>query len=67
MTNGDFPAFIADGGYRRPELWLSLGWDWVRAGARRAPLYWQRSDGRWRCSRCTAACRVDAARAAWRT
>ena len=37
----DFLAFIADDGYRRPELWLSLGWDWVQAGRRRAPLYWQ--------------------------
>ena len=36
----DFQTFIADGGYRRPELWLSLGWDWVRAGGRCAPLYW---------------------------
>ena len=33
----DFLAFIDDGGYRRPELWLSMGWDWVRNGARRAP------------------------------
>ncbi len=40
VSCGDFQAFIDDGGYRRPELWLSLGWDWVRAGARRAPLYW---------------------------
>ena len=42
----DFQAFIADGGYSRPELWLSLGWDWVRAGGRRAPLYWlEAADG----------------------
>ena len=30
-TYGDFLAFIDDGGYRRPELWLSMGWDWVRS------------------------------------
>jgi ergothioneine biosynthesis protein EgtB len=41
VTHGDFQAFIADGGYRRPELWLSMGWDWVRAGRICAPLYWQ--------------------------
>jgi ergothioneine biosynthesis protein EgtB len=41
VTYGDFQAFIADGGYRRPELWLSMGWDWVRTGQRHAPLYWQ--------------------------
>ena len=41
VTNGDFLAFMADGGYRRPELWLSLGWDWVQAGQHALPLYWQ--------------------------
>ena len=40
VSYGDFRAFIADGGYRRSELWLSMGWDWVRAGQRHAPLYW---------------------------
>jgi len=48
-TNGEYLAFMDDGGYRRPELWLSAGWDWVQAGSRAAPLYWRReSDGRWR-------------------
>ena len=47
-TFGDYLAFIDDGGYRRPELWLSLGWDWVQAGARKAPLYWRDEGGRWR-------------------
>ena len=46
-TFGDFLAFIDDDGYRRPELWLSMGWDWVRSGARTAPLYWRRDGGRW--------------------
>ncbi len=45
VTNGEYAAFIADGGYRRPELWLSLGWDWVCAGTRQAPLYWHAADG----------------------
>lgn len=44
VSCGAFRDFIADDGYRRPELWLSLGWDWVRAGARRAPLYWLDDD-----------------------
>ncbi len=47
VSQGDWLGFIEDGGYRRPELWLSLGWDWVRASARAAPLYWQQRDGRW--------------------
>jgi ergothioneine biosynthesis protein EgtB len=29
VTCGEFAGFIADGGYRRPELWLSAGWDAV--------------------------------------
>ncbi|MFC5523978.1 ergothioneine biosynthesis protein EgtB [Polaromonas jejuensis] len=40
VTNGEMMAFIADHGYQRPELWLSLGWDWVQAGQHRLPLYW---------------------------
>ncbi len=44
---GDLLAFIEDGGYRRPELWLSMGWDWVQAGQRSAPLYWRRDGARW--------------------
>ncbi len=44
---GEFAAFIDDAGYRRPELWLAMGWDWVRQGAREAPLYWRRLDGEW--------------------
>jgi len=47
VTHGEFAAFVADGGYRRPELWLSLGWDTVVARGWRAPLYWiERDAGR---------------------
>ena len=41
VTNGEVMAFLADGGYQRPELWLSMGWDWVQAGEHELPLYWQ--------------------------
>ena len=47
VSYGDYLAFIEDGGYQRPELWLATGWDWVRAGRHRAPLYWREVDGRW--------------------
>ena len=47
VTYGEYRAFIDDGGYRRPELWLSMGWDWVRSGQRGAPLYWRHVDGVW--------------------
>jgi ergothioneine biosynthesis protein EgtB len=48
VTHGDFVEFIDDGGYRRPELWLSAGWDAVSAGGWQAPQYWERRDGCWR-------------------
>ena len=44
---GDFLAFIDDDGYARPELWLSMGWDWVQAARRTAPLYWRKDGARW--------------------
>jgi ergothioneine biosynthesis protein EgtB len=47
VTHGDFIDFIDDGGYRRPELWLSAGWEAVLAGGWQAPQYWQRRDGEW--------------------
>ncbi len=44
-TNADYAGFIADGGYRRPELWLSDGWAVSRREGWEAPLYWERDDG----------------------
>ena len=41
VTNGEYRTFIDDGGYRRPELWLSEGWDLCRAQEWCAPLYWR--------------------------
>jgi ergothioneine biosynthesis protein EgtB len=41
VTNGEMMEFMADGGYQRPALWLSMGWDWVQAGPHDMPLYWQ--------------------------
>lgn len=47
ITCGEFAEFIADGGYRKPELWLSAGWDAVKANGWKAPLYWTSEDGGW--------------------
>lgn len=44
VTTGEYLAFVRDAGYRRPELWLSEGFEWARA--RTAPLYWQLEDER---------------------
>jgi len=45
VTCGEYAAFIADGGYSRPELWLSAGWDTVTNCGWQAPLYWTHKDG----------------------
>jgi ergothioneine biosynthesis protein EgtB len=45
VTNREWRAFVEDGGYRTPTLWLSEGWDWVVRGKVQKPLYW-RKDGR---------------------
>jgi len=45
VTNRDYVAFIEDGGYRRPELWLSMGWDAVCKHRWRAPMHWLARDG----------------------
>lgn len=47
ITNGEWLSFMADGGYTRPELWLSDGWSWVHAEAVAGPLYWELRDGVW--------------------
>lgn len=47
VTNGEWQAFMADGGYRRPELWLSDGWARINAEGWQAPFYWIEQDGVW--------------------
>ncbi|HEX5268468.1 MAG TPA: ergothioneine biosynthesis protein EgtB [Acidimicrobiales bacterium] len=48
VSNGQWLEFMADGGYERPELWLSEGWAKVRAEGWDSPLYWHAADGGWR-------------------
>ena len=48
VTNGEWLAFMAAGGYGRPDLWLSDGWATVQAEGWAHPAYWTpREDGGW--------------------
>ena len=42
VTCAEYLAFMEEGGYNRPELWLSEGWITQRAESWQAPLYWKR-------------------------
>ena len=44
VSNAEYQAFIADGGYRRAEFWLSDGWARVQEEGWEAPLYWLKDD-----------------------
>lgn len=46
VTNGEYLQFIEDGGYQRPEFWLSLGWAEVNSQSWTGPLYWSETQGK---------------------
>ncbi|GAB4118117.1 MAG: ergothioneine biosynthesis protein EgtB [Sideroxydans sp.] len=48
VTNAEYLAFIADGGYDRVELWLSDAWRTLKEQGWQAPLYWFREGNDWR-------------------
>ncbi len=47
ITNDEWAAFIADGGYAEPRHWLADGWAWVQREGIAAPLYWEQRDDAW--------------------
>jgi ergothioneine biosynthesis protein EgtB len=47
VTCGEWLAFMDDGGYQRPELWMSDGWHAVHAHGWEAPEYWHRDGSHW--------------------
>ena len=47
VTNGEYLAFVEDGGYERPELWLADGFTLASSRSWRAPLYWRERNGQW--------------------
>jgi dimethylhistidine N-methyltransferase len=57
VSNRDWIAFMEDGGYARPELWLADGWAVVKAEHWTAPLYWREEGDGW--TRMSLTGRVD--------
>jgi iron(II)-dependent oxidoreductase len=47
VTQGEFVAFVEEGGYRRPDLWSEEGWKWREEARMEAPRYWRREERRW--------------------
>jgi ergothioneine biosynthesis protein EgtB len=47
VTCGEFLEFMRDGGYERPDLWLSEGWAKVQNQGWESPFYWENHDGQW--------------------
>jgi iron(II)-dependent oxidoreductase len=47
VTEGEFAAFVEDGGYHRSELWSKEGWQWREAESAEHPVYWRRERGGW--------------------
>jgi ergothioneine biosynthesis protein EgtB len=47
ITSAEYMEFMNDGGYHRPELWLSDGWDTVCRLGWEAPFYWEREGQDW--------------------
>ena len=51
VSNGEFLAFVRDGGYARRALWSEAGWAMRAALGLAAPRYWREDAGRWRLRR----------------
>ena len=47
VRNADWLAFVADGGYRTPTLWMSDGWAALQQAQWQAPMHWLRRDDQW--------------------
>jgi len=59
VTNGEYLAFMADGGYERAGLWLSEGWRAAMERRWQAPLYWERDGEAWSCQTLSGRRAVD--------
>ncbi|MFC5069478.1 ergothioneine biosynthesis protein EgtB [Flaviflagellibacter deserti] len=59
VTNAEWIAFIEDGGYARPDLWLADGWARVKNGEYSAPYYWEKTSHGWEAMTLSGQHRVD--------
>ncbi len=62
VTNGEWIAFIEDGGYSTPTLWLSDGWTTLQREQWQAPGYWELLDGAWHQMTLHGLCPVEMSR-----
>src|ERR1051325_972439 len=47
VSNAEFAAFVAEGGYERRECWSDAGWQWRSRANAKHPVYWQRAGDKW--------------------
>lgn len=47
VSNGQFIAFMEDGGYERRELWTDADWKWKDTSGISSPVFWRRRGGAW--------------------
>lgn len=47
VLQGEFAAFVEDGGYERRDWWSPAGWTWLERAGRRSPRDWRRDGGQW--------------------
>ncbi len=48
VTNAEFAAFVAAGGYRDRAFWSADGWEWLQASGVQTPAYWRAMAAGWR-------------------
>ena len=48
ITNREYLEFMKDGGYKKANLWLSMGWATVQEQGWEAPMYWEKFDEGWK-------------------
>ena len=47
VSNQTYLEFIEDGGYQKPEFWLSEAWYQIKQNKIVAPLYWKKKEEKW--------------------